>query len=128
LSERLTPTPPLFSNGILFLLAIFISLGAFQNIKTVWDVLVVRPPLNEKFWILDWEDAVLEHPVFPEMSQSGPTEKSKNKSAWGNQCSEWAKRAGFVGGIGLHACRREALIKIDGKFYVIVKSVSCYYK
>ena len=64
---------------------------------------------------MEWADAVLNDPVFPEMSADGATKKVKNESAWGDQCSNWAKRAGFPGGMGLHASRREALIKVDGK-------------
>ena len=60
---------------------------------------------------------MLDDPVFPEMSADGPTEKTKNETAWGHQCSDWAKVAGFTGGIGLHATRREALINVDGKWY-----------
>jgi hypothetical protein len=63
---------------------------------------------------MDWVDGVLDDPVFPEMSADGPTEKTKNETSWGHQCSDWAKRAGFTGGMGLHAARREALIKVDG--------------
>jgi len=57
---------------------------------------------------------VLDDPVFPEMSADGPTKKAKNESAWGDQCSDWARRAGFAG-MGLHGPRREVLIKVDGK-------------
>jgi hypothetical protein len=64
---------------------------------------------------MDWADEMLDDPVFPEMSADGPTKKTKNETAWGHQCSDWAKRAGFTGGMGLHAARREALIKVDGK-------------
>jgi hypothetical protein len=61
-----------------------------------------------------WDD-----PVFPEMSVDRLTEKTKNENAWGHQCSDWAKRAGFTGGMGLYATRREALIKVDGKGYLL---------
>lgn len=64
---------------------------------------------------MEWDDAVLEDPVFPEFTENGPSKKDKNHTSWGSQCSEWAKRADFPGGMGLHASRREALIKVDGK-------------
>ena len=79
------------------------------------DVLAVRRPPKEKYRILEWADDVLNDPVFPEMSQKGPTLKAKNKDAWGHQCSDWAKRANFVFGMGLHGSRREELIKVDGE-------------
>ena len=53
--------------------------------------------------------------VFPEMSADGPTKKTKNETAWGAQCSDWAKRDGFELGMGLHAPRREELIQVGGK-------------
>jgi hypothetical protein len=53
---------------------------------------------------------VLDILVFLEMSMDGPTEKAKNNASWGKQCSEWAKRADFPNGMGLHAACRKALI------------------
>lgn len=114
--ERLDPTPPLFANTAVYLLPIFLSAGAFREFKTLDQVLAVRPKPNETYWVLDWEDSVREDPVFPEMLASGPTKKEKNPNSWGTQCSDWALRAGFPSGMGLHAPRREALIKADGKW------------
>jgi hypothetical protein len=65
----LKPTPPLFANGILFLLAIFLSAGAFRDYGTIEDVLSLRPQRREKHWIIEWAEDVLDDPVFPEMSQ-----------------------------------------------------------
>ncbi|PSN60122.1 hypothetical protein BS50DRAFT_507169, partial [Corynespora cassiicola Philippines] len=113
--ERLDPTPPLFANAAVYLLPIFLSAGAFREFKTLDQVLTVRPKPNETYWVLDWEDSIREDPVFPEMLASGPTKKEKNPNSWGSQCSDWALRAGFPSGMGLHAPRREALIKADGK-------------
>jgi hypothetical protein len=107
--------PPLSANGLLFLLAIIIPAGAFRDYRTIEDVLAARPPPSRKYRIMDWADGVLDDPVFPEMSADGPTEKTRNETAWGHQCSDWAKRADFTGGMGLHASRREILIKVDGK-------------
>jgi len=56
----------------LFLLAIFISRGAFREFHTIWDVLAIRPPSGEKYWILEWADDILGDPVFPEMFENGP--------------------------------------------------------
>src|SRR4051794_35643228 len=85
LYERLKPTPPLFANGILFLLAIFLSAGAFREFTTLRDALAVRPPPKKNFRILEWSDDVLDDPVFPEICPNGPTKKAKNKDAWGHQ-------------------------------------------
>jgi hypothetical protein len=103
------------TNGLLFLLAIIISAGGFKHYHTIEDVLAARPRLKRTFLIMDWADGIVDAPVFPEMSADGPTEQPKNKGAWGHQCSDWAKRAGFVNGMGLHAPGREELIKVDGK-------------
>lgn len=59
---------------------------------------------------MEWADDVLDVSVFPEISVNGPTKKVKNETSWGGQCSDWAKRADFLEGMGLHAARREALI------------------
>ncbi|KAH8598545.1 hypothetical protein B0O99DRAFT_683947 [Bisporella sp. PMI_857] len=84
LYERLKPAPPLSTNGLLFLLAIIISAGAFRDYSTIEDVLAARPLPGKKYRIMDWEDEVSDDPVFPEMSADGPTEKTKNETAWGH--------------------------------------------
>lgn len=99
----------------MFLLAIFLSADAFQNIHTVPEILDARPKPKENFWIINLADDVLEDPVFLEMSATGPVKKAKNKNAWGKQYLDWAVRVGFVGGMGLYALRREELIKVDGE-------------
>lgn len=60
---------------------------------------------------------MLDMPVFPEWSESGPQPKAKNDKAWGNQVSQWAKRAGFLRGLAIHAIRREILLKANGKIF-----------
>ncbi|OAF60703.1 hypothetical protein VC83_03638 [Pseudogymnoascus destructans] len=114
--ERLDPPPPLCANTLLFLLSIMISSGAFENHKTVEDVLSARAPKG-RYQVLDWADDALDKPVFPEMSSDWPTEKIKNETSWGQQCSDWAVRADFTEGMGLHAARREALIQVDDGGY-----------
>jgi hypothetical protein len=82
----LKPAPPLSANGLLFLLVIIISAGAFRDYSTIEDVLAARPPPGRKYWIMGWANRVLNDLVFPEMSVDEPTEKTKNKTAWGHQC------------------------------------------
>jgi hypothetical protein len=41
-------TPPLFANGILSLLAIFLSASAFRDYGIIEDVLALRPPAEGK--------------------------------------------------------------------------------
>ncbi len=100
---------------MLWWLANFISSGAFRDYKTIEDVLFVRPPDGESFWMMEWERDMLDKPVFPQWSADGPGGQAKNDKAWGNDVSNWAKRAGFLNGMGLHAVRREILIKLVGK-------------
>jgi hypothetical protein len=80
--ERLNPSPPLFANPLLFLLSIFISSNAFRDYRTVDDILSARAPKG-KYRILEWAHGVLDIPVFPEMSENGPTDKTKNVASWG---------------------------------------------
>ncbi|KAG9233107.1 hypothetical protein BJ875DRAFT_442545 [Amylocarpus encephaloides] len=53
LYEMLKPAPPLSANGLLFLLAIIISAGAFRDYSSVKDVLATRPPPSRKYRIMD---------------------------------------------------------------------------
>ncbi len=92
-----------------------ISAGALRDYKTLEDVLNVIPGEGESFCPLEWGDDMLDKPVFPEWSDSGPKLKAKNDKAWGKQVSDWAKRAGFINGLAIHAVRREILIKANGK-------------
>ncbi|OAP53755.1 hypothetical protein AYL99_12039 [Fonsecaea erecta] len=129
--ETLNPTPPLYTNGLLFLLAIFISACAFRD-YTIEDVWNARAPLDSSFMVMKWAEIVLETPVFPEISVDGPTAKARNESSGSHACSEWAKRAGFPDGIGLRAARGEVFIKIDADSALLlvfscVRSQHCSY-
>jgi hypothetical protein len=80
----LKPAPPLSANGLLFLLAISISAGAFRDRSTIEDVLAARQLPGRKYRIMDWADGVLDNLVFPEISADRPIEKTKNETAWGH--------------------------------------------
>ncbi|RYP29028.1 hypothetical protein DL767_006954 [Monosporascus sp. MG133] len=105
--------PPLFAQPMLHWLINIISARAFRDYRTIEDVLSVIPEEGESFCFLDWADDMLDKPVFPEWSESGPRNKAKNDKAWGNQVLQWAKRAGFINGLAIHAIRREILIKVN---------------
>ncbi|RSL93373.1 hypothetical protein CDV31_014729 [Fusarium ambrosium] len=92
----------------------FISLDVERSMA---PVLALRPPKNGNFRVIDWADGAQEKPVFPEWSATGPRAKSKNPTSWGAQFSEWGNRAGFTACLGLHAVRREALIKVNDNGY-----------
>jgi hypothetical protein len=96
-------------------LANVISSHAFAGLDTVEEILALRPPKNGNFRIMEWADDAQEKPVFPEWSSTGPKAKGKNPMSWVSQFSDWGNRAGFTAWLGLHAIRREALIKVNGK-------------
>lgn len=77
-------------------------------------MLAARPQEKETYRILEWDEDICDEPIFPEMSSAGRKLKPKNEKVWGKQCSDLARRAGFES-MGLHAARREVLIKVDGK-------------
>ncbi|KAL2015888.1 hypothetical protein VTK56DRAFT_4663 [Thermocarpiscus australiensis] len=105
--------PPLFAQPMVHWLVNIISAQAFRDYHTIEDVLNVIPEEGESFCFLEWAEDMLDKPVFPEWSGSGPENKAKNDKAWGNQVSQWAKRAGFIHGLAIHAIRREILIKVN---------------
>ena len=107
--------PPLFAQPMVHWLVNIISSEALRDYKTIEDVLSAFPEEGESFCFLEWADDMLDMPVFPEWSESGPKPKAKNDKAWGNQVSQRAKRAGFLLGLAIHAIRREILIKVNGK-------------
>ncbi len=60
---------------MLFMLAIFLAAGAFKKYDTIEKVLAVKPLTDQKYWVLEWADHVLDRPVFLEMSANGLTRK-----------------------------------------------------
>ncbi|XEV04772.1 hypothetical protein FSHL1_010059 [Fusarium sambucinum] len=111
--------PPLFAQPMLHWLANIISSRAFADLGTVEEVLALQPPSNGNFRNLEWADDVKEKPVFPEWSPTGPKAKQKDPKSWVSQFSDWGRRAGFTAQFGLHAVRREALIKVNDNGYTL---------
>uniref|UniRef100_A0A4E9EHL3 C2H2-type domain-containing protein n=1 Tax=Gibberella zeae TaxID=5518 RepID=A0A4E9EHL3_GIBZA len=109
--------PPLFAQPMLHWLANLISSRAFADFDTVEQILALEPPKNGNFRILEWADDAQEKPVFPEWSTTECKTKSKNPKSWVTQFSDWGNRAGFTAQLGLHAVRREALIKVNDNGY-----------
>jgi len=101
-----------------------ISSRAFADFNTLEEILALEPPKNGNFRILEWAEDSQEKPVFPEWSSTGCKTKSKNPKSWVTQFSDWGNRAGFTAQLGLHAVRREALIKVNGK--QIIPTVQCF--
>jgi len=107
--------PPLYAQPILHWLANILSSNAFAGYHSVEEVLNLRPPEQEDLWVVQWAPQMKGRPVFPAWSAEGPLDKCRTPTAWGRQAFGWAVRVGFVDGIGLHAPRREILIKTNGK-------------
>ena len=97
-------------------LANIISSGALKEYHSIENILRLEPPEGEDFWVLEWAEDMKDQPVFPTWSAEGPLDKNRDPTAWGKQASEWAVRAGFVDGVGLHAPRREILINTNGRW------------
>ncbi|KAK0721562.1 hypothetical protein B0T26DRAFT_739088 [Lasiosphaeria miniovina] len=107
---------PLVVNPMLFLLAICLAAGAFKKYKTLKEVLDVRPPANQRYWVLEWSPHVLDLPVFPEASVDGPTNKIQTGNSFNTQLRYLAIRAG-VSPVTVHSMRREALILATANGY-----------
>lgn len=115
--------PSLYAQPLLHWLANILSSNAFKDYHTIEDILKLEPPENEDFWTLEWAKDMEDKPVFPAWSSEGPLDESRDPTAWGGQASDWAVRAGFVNGVGLHAPRREVLIKTNGRWSGSVDTV-----
>lgn len=100
----------------------FLSSGALRDYKTVEDLFSETPPPGETYWIIDWADDSGNKPVFPQWSKND-LNKKKTPTSWGNDASNWAKRAGLIFGLGLHAARREILIKLNGESPALIKAI-----
>ncbi|EGU76075.1 hypothetical protein FOXB_13413 [Fusarium oxysporum f. sp. conglutinans Fo5176] len=110
---------PLFAQPMLHWLANMVASRAFADLDDVEQLLALKPPGNGNFRILQWADDAKEKPVFPEWASSGPKAKTKSPRSWVTQFSDWGKRAGFTAPLGLHAVRREALIRVNDNGYTL---------
>ncbi|KAH7025146.1 uncharacterized protein B0I36DRAFT_367030 [Microdochium trichocladiopsis] len=86
---------------------------------TIEQVLAVKPPTDQKYWVLEWADHVhaLDLPVFPEMSPDGPTQKIQSASAFCTQVRQLSLRAGMEQLVTVHGIRRESLIQATSNGY-----------
>ena len=109
------PDQPLLVNPILFILSICIAAGAFKNYTTVEDVLGVKPPQNQRYWVLQWADHILDRPVFPEVSMDGLSQKIQTGASFSKQLKELSLRKGMEAHVTIHSGRRETLIQATSK-------------
>lgn len=113
------PNQLLVVNPMLFMISIFLAAGAVKHYQTVKQLLDVKPPDDQSYWILDWADHVLEKPVFPEMSVDGPKDKIQTGTGFSSQLTGLSLRAGMQHPITVHGMRRESLIQATGKFNTV---------
>jgi hypothetical protein len=79
---------------MLFMLAIFLAAGAFKKYHIVEQVLAVRSPVDQRYWVLEWADHVRDLPVFAEVSIDGPSEKIQTGTAFSTQLRGLSLRNG----------------------------------
>ncbi len=89
--------------------------GAFKDYSTLEEILELEPPADQNIWHVEWKDSVLDTPVFRKVSLDGPTDEIQTSSSYDQQLSAVGHRAGYKVNITVHAARREALVKADGK-------------
>lgn len=109
------PGQPLILSPIVFLLAIFLARGAFKSYSDIQQILDVKPPSDQGYWVLDWADHVKDLPVFPTMTAKGMTQKIQTAGAFANQIRGLSIRAGMERPVTPHGIRRECLIQATSK-------------
>lgn len=100
---------------MLFMLAIFVAAGALKRYHTIEQVLAVKPPADQRYWVFDWADRALDIPIFPEVTVDGPTEKIQAGTAFSKQLKDVSLRAGMEVTPTIHSSRREALIQATSR-------------
>ncbi|TLS20592.1 uncharacterized protein PpBr36_11315, partial [Pyricularia pennisetigena] len=111
------PGQPLILSPIVFLLAIFLARGAFKNYSDIQQILDLKPPSDQGYWVLDWADHVKDLPVFPTMTAKGMTQKIQTAGAFANQIRGLSIRAGMERPVTPHGIRRECLIQATSNGY-----------
>uniref|UniRef100_L7J0I7 Uncharacterized protein n=1 Tax=Pyricularia oryzae (strain P131) TaxID=1143193 RepID=L7J0I7_PYRO1 len=111
------PGQPLILSPIVFLLAIFLARGAFKSYSDIQQILDVKPPSDQGYWVLDWADHVKDLPVFPTMTAKGMTQKIQTAGAFANQIRGLSIRAGMERPVTPHGIRRECLIQATSNGY-----------
>ena len=63
------------------MLAIFLAAGAFKKYDCLEQVLAVRPPADQKYWVLEWADHHKDDPV-EEKEDDSRNKKSTDIDDW----------------------------------------------
>lgn len=92
---------------------------AFKGIRTVNELLDVRPPAGRESWSLEWEDYAKKLPVLRMVTCDGPDEKrALTFSSLRHQLLGLSQREGFRDVLRIHGIRGELANKADGMPHV----------
>ena len=111
--------PAILAQPIVHWLANFLSVSALAGIRTLNELLQIRPPPGCKFRVLEFADHILDEPVFPTWSASGKTSCPRDPTAWGQDANNLAKRSGHTNGLGFHSARRTALFNCNSESHLV---------
>jgi hypothetical protein len=111
---------PLLLNPILFILGIALASHAFKDYKTADEIFDLEPPEYNDHRILDWAKHMENVPVFQSAACNGPTGKIQKSTSHSRQLTSVCVRAGLPN-VTIHAGRREALVKANGKALILLK-------
>lgn len=71
------------------MLAVVLASRALERYKTLKQILAITPSDNRRYWVFDWEDRMLDWPIFPEVLINGPTwQKIQSAISFGQQFRE----------------------------------------
>ncbi|EHA53229.1 hypothetical protein MGG_16935 [Pyricularia oryzae 70-15] len=88
-----------------------------EDQRDIQQILDVKPPSDQGYWVLDWADHVKDLPVFPTMTAKGMTQKIQTAGAFANQIRGLSIRAGMERPVTPYGIRRECLIQATSNGY-----------
>ena len=116
-------------------LAIALANDAFQDYSSFEEIEAIPPPERGSLYHLRFKPSLLDQPFFRTVTKTGPTEKILKSNSWTTRLKDLGHRAGISENVTVHAFRREALVKADGKvamttFYInpliLIKTIMCF--
>ena len=111
---------PLYANPVLPFLAIALADDAFQDYHTFEEIFAIPPPFDGTLFELRIRKELHLVPFFQTMSPNGPTGKIQKAASVAKRLVDSGHRAGYPQNIGFRATRREALVKADGRYWLIL--------
>ncbi|KAK3178123.1 hypothetical protein OEA41_000256 [Lepraria neglecta] len=112
----MTDMENLFEDRVVFFLVLANADNAFLGITSVEDLWKVRPRDGESIFTFQWQNEVLELPVFRKAQAHGVTEKAWTCASMFRQLSDIIQKAGYrKGTITIHTIRRGMANVADDK-------------